>query len=315
LTDIEALRDRYRGALVGSAVGDALGATVEFKSRAEIVRTHGQLRDIIGGGWLRLRAGEVTDDTQMALCIARSLAERGEFDGDDIAARFVDWYRSNPPDIGNTTRDALVRLASGVPWQEAGQQTHEAMRPRDASNGSVMRCAPVALMARADPQANARYSVDSSRITHANPLCIAGCIALNAGIAALLSDPATDALSVAINVTDNVTVRESLRSAPEHTPESLDAGGYVLATLQSSFWAMANHDALEETIIAAVNLGDDADTTGAVAGALAGARWGYNAIPERWLDVLIGRDELVELADRLLELSMHDALAKTPRSW
>ncbi len=307
MTDQESLRDRYRGALVGSAVGDALGATVEFMSRDEISRKHGTLRDIVGGGWLNLPRGEVTDDTQMARCIARSLAERGKFDGNDIADRFVAWYRSNPPDIGNTTRDALVRLASGVPWQEAGQQTHEKMRPRDKSNGSVMRCAPIALFARTDQQANARYSADSSRITHANPLCIAACVALNAGIAVLLTDPDADAMSAAIDATDDEIVRESLQSVHEQTAETLDAGGYVLATLQSSFWALTTNDSLEEAIVAAVNLGQDADTTGAVAGALAGARWGYGAIPDRWLEVLRGREELVELADRLLELSLRDA--------
>jgi len=307
LIDHEALRDRYRGALVGSAVGDALGATLEFMSRDGIARQYGQLRDIVGGGWLNLPAGEVTDDTQMALCIARSLVECGTFDGDDIAERFVEWYRSNPPDIGNTTRDSLVRLASGVPWQEAGQQTHEKMRPRDASNGSIMRCAPVALYARADPDANARFSADSSRITHANPLCIAGCVALNAGIAALLTDPACDALAVAINAADNETVRVSLQAVPDQRCDTLDAGGYVLATLQSSFWALTTHSTLEDGIIAAVNLGQDADTTGAVAGALVGARWGYSAIPERWLGVLRGREELVALADRLLDLSVRKA--------
>jgi ADP-ribosyl-[dinitrogen reductase] hydrolase len=304
LIDREALRDRYRGALVASAVGDALGATLEFMSRDEIARQYGQLREIVGGGWLKLPKGEVTDDTQMALCIARSLAERSAFHADDIAARFVDWYRSNPPDIGNTTRDALVRLAAGVSWQEAGQQTHERMRPRDASNGSVMRCAPVALFARSDPEANVNHSADSSRITHANPLCVAGCVALNAGIAALLDDPASDPLEVAIAATDNKTVLDSLRSVPSQTAETLDAGGYVLATVTSSLWCVMSHDSLEDAIVAAVNLGDDADTTGAVAGALAGARWGYSAIPQRWLDVLHGREELEALADRLLELSL-----------
>jgi ADP-ribosyl-[dinitrogen reductase] hydrolase len=303
LVDQEALRDRYRGVLVASAVGDALGATLEFMSRDEIARQHGQLREIVGGGWLKLPKGEVTDDTQMALCIARSLAERGAFDADDIATRFVEWYRSNPPDIGNTTRDALARLAAGVPWQEAGQQTHERMRPRDASNGSVMRCAPVALFARADPAANARFSADSSRITHANPLCVAGCITLNAAVAALLDDPASNPLDAAVAATDNETILDALRAVPAQTAETLDAGGYVLATLTSSLWAVMTHESLEEAIVAAVNLGDDADTTGAVAGALAGARWGYAAIPDRWLDVLRGREELESLADRLLEMS------------
>jgi ADP-ribosyl-[dinitrogen reductase] hydrolase len=304
LVDQDALRDRYRGALVGSAVGDALGATLEFMSRADIAARYGTLRDIVGGGWLHLPVGEVTDDTQMALCIARSLAERGLFDGDDIAARFVGWYRSNPPDIGNTTRDALVRLAAGVPWQAAGQQTHERMRPRDASNGSIMRCAPIALFARSDPDANARYSADSSRITHANLLCVAGCVALNSSIAALLDDPSADALAAALAATDDAEVRAKLEAAPVQTAETLDVGGYVLATIQSSFWALLSHDNLEDAIIAAVNLGDDADTTGAVTGALAGARWGHAAIPPRWLDVLKGHDELVELADRLLDLSL-----------
>lgn len=304
-TQIVGLRDRYRGAMVGSAVGDALGATVEFTSRAEIQARHGVHRDITGGGWLHLAAGEVTDDTQMARCLARSLVSRGRFDGDDIAANFVEWYRSNPPDIGNTTRHALVQLAAGVPWSESGQRTHDAMRPNDASNGSIMRAAPVALFARADSALNERCSADQSRITHANPLCIDACIALNAAIAALLDDPSADAIAVAIAASSNDTVRASLVDVPEQTAESLNAGGYVLATLQSSFWAITQHESLENAVIAAVNLGEDADTTGAVAGALAGAKWGYDAIPKRWINVLIGRDELVELADGLLELSMY----------
>ncbi len=306
MIDLEALRNRYRGALVGSAVGDALGATVEFMSRAEIARQFGQLREIIGGGWLNLPAGEVTDDTQMALCIATSLAEHGKFSGDDIAVRFVEWYRSNPPDIGNTTRDALVRLAADVPWQDAGQQTHEKLRPRDASNGSVMRCAPVALFARGDEEANRRYSEDSSRITHANPLCVDGCVALNAAIAVLLNDADSDPLDVAIASTSNETIRATLRAVPTQNASTLKSGGYVLETLQSALWALTTHDRLEDVVVAAVNLGDDADTTGAVAGALAGARWGFDAIPSRWLDILRCRDELVELADRLLDHSLND---------
>jgi len=304
-TDTEKLRDRYRGALLGSAIGDALGATVEFMSRADILAQHGVHRNITGGGWLKLPAGEVTDDTQMARCLARSLADVGRFDGDDISAKFVEWYASNPPDIGNTTRDALKRLAAGLPWTEAGLQTHEAMRPRDASNGSLMRAAPVALFTRTDAELNARYSADQSRITHANPLCIDACVALNSAIAALLDNPAADATEAAIAASTNDIVRASLAAVPKQTVETLSAGGYVLATLQSSFWAITRHDSAEATIIAAVNLGDDADTTGAVAGALAGAKWGFSALPQRWLNVLIGGDELLKLADQLLERSMN----------
>lgn len=300
----ENLRDRYRGVLVGSAAGDALGATVEFMDRREIQERYGVLRDIVGGGWLRLPAGEVTDDTQMALCIARSIAERGQFDPDDVASRFVDWYRSNPPDIGNTTRRSLQLLDEGVPWHEAGAQTHREMRPRDASNGSVMRCAPVALLARGDPGFNALASADSSRITHANPLSIDGCVALNAAIAALLDDPYADALANAIEAAQEDLVIDSLAGVSKQTVESIDAGGYVLSTLQSAFWAVTTSASLEDAIVKAVNLGQDADTTGAVAGALAGAKWGYQAIPERWRDALVEHDTFVSLADRLLEISL-----------
>jgi ADP-ribosyl-[dinitrogen reductase] hydrolase len=303
LDERAALRDRYRGALLASAAGDALGATLEFMTRDAIERQYGQLRDIVGGGWLHVAPGEITDDTQMALCIARSLVERQGFDADDVAARFVAWHASRPKDIGNTTAHALEQLARGVPWQTAGQHTHVTLRPRDASNGSIMRCAPLALYARADPAQNARLATDASRITHANPLCVAASVALNAAIAALLDDPSADARAIASDATDNAQLRAALAEIPQRDASSLDAGGYVLATMQSAFWAVTQHATLEDAIIAAVNLGDDADTTGAVAGALAGARWGMSAIPERWLDVLQPRDELLTLADGLLELA------------
>lgn len=299
----ELLRDRYRGVLLGKAVGDALGATLEFMSRERIRTQYGTLRDIVGGGWLNLPAGEITDDTQMALCIARSIVERGEFDADDISDRFVGWYRSDPPDVGNTTADALRQLASGVPWEEAGWNTHLRMRPRDASNGSVMRCAPVAMLNRLDPVQNARDSTDSSRITHANPLCIEGCVVLNATVATLLNDPQADPLSVAGMAASSDEMLAIIGGAASADPERLNAGGYVLATIQSALWAVTSHDSLEESVIAAVNLGQDADTTGAVAGALAGARWGASAIPERWLDVLLAREELESLADGILAVA------------
>ena len=299
----ESLRDRYRGVLLGKAVGDALGATVEFMSPAAIQLEYGTLRDIVGGGWLSLPIGEVTDDTQMALCIAHSIVDRHGFDADDISARFVEWYRSNPPDIGNTTRHALSQLASGVHWTEAGQNTHVAIRPNDASNGSVMRCAPVALLNRLDPVRNSQQSIDSSRITHANPLCTEGCVVLNSAIAALLNEPRTDPVAVAHASATSDLMRESLAGVTAQDSETLDAGGYVLSTLQSAFWAVTTHRSFEEAVVAAVNLGQDADTTGAVAGALAGARWGAEGIPDRWLDVLIARRELTSLADAILEFS------------
>jgi len=292
--------NRFRGVMLGIAAGDALGATVEFMSPEAIAATIGVHREIVGGGWLHLAAGEVTDDTQMALCIARSLVEKQRFDADDIAANFVEWYRSDPKDIGNTTRHALELLDAGVPWQEAGARTHEAMRPRDASNGSIMRCAPIALAAWRDAEMNARHSADSSRITHANPLCVDACVALNAAVAALLHGE-SDPLAAADRAAELNEVRAAIDAAAAATPDMLPAGGYVLDTLSAALWAVTAHDTPEDAIVAAVNLGNDADTTGAVAGALAGARWGAEALPARWVDALLGKDELVALADALLD--------------
>lgn len=299
----QALRDRYRGVLAGLAAGDALGATVEFMSRAEIRARYGVHREITGGGWLGLPPGEVTDDTQMALCIARSIAERERFDPADVAARFLGWYRSDPPDIGNTTRRSLEYLAAGMAWDEAGLRTHHDLRPRDASNGSLMRCAPVALYARRDATGNARHSADSSRITHANPAAVDACVAFNAAVAVLLEDPNADFMAAALAAAREPEVRAALQEARSADPERLDAGGHVISTLRAACWAVLAHAGFEEAVVAAVNLGQDADTTGAVAGALAGARWGVDSIPSRWRAALLGHDELLSLADRLLELS------------
>ncbi len=148
------LQDRYHGVLLGLACGDALGGPVEFKSRDEVAELHpGGLRDFVGGGWLSLDPGEITDDTQMTLAIARSLAETGTLDMNDIARRFLDWYESDPKDIGLTTRAALVALKKGVSWEESGKRVSGYASGNAAGNGAVMRCAPVALRFRRDPEA------------------------------------------------------------------------------------------------------------------------------------------------------------------
>ena len=299
----EATRDHYRGVLVASAIGDALGATVEFMAPADIRSTIGVHREILGGGWLELTPGEVTDDTQMALCIARSIVGVGRFDPDDIASRFVEWFRSDPKDIGNTTRRALQHLARGVSWSESGLRTHVEMRPRDASNGSLMRIAPVPLLAPYDLDATLHDAEQSSRITHANPLCVDACRAAATVIASLVRDPDSAFIDAALHAASVAEVQAVIERAPHSTPERLRAGGFVLDTLEAALCAVSSSNSFEDALVAAVNLGNDADTTGAVAGAIAGAKWGMSSIPARWLHVLQNRDELVSLADGLYSLA------------
>ncbi len=296
----EILKDRYRGCMLGLAVGDALGAPLEFLERDEIAERHGVLREMIGGGWLETEPGEWTDDTQMALAIARSIVRSGGIEPADVATLFVEWFSSLPKDVGNTTSRSLQHLVDGVPWNEAGARALRELGGSAPSNGSLMRTAPIALANRGDDEALIRYSVDISRITHADPLACWSCVALDLGISALLSESG-DAIRAAAAVPQEDVMRAVMRSSVDRG--EVRSGGYVLDTLQAAFWAFRHQDGFEDVVVAAVNLGGDADTIGAVAGALAGARYGASAIPERWLSVLHGRDELIDLADRLLELS------------
>ncbi|HET9659669.1 MAG TPA: ADP-ribosylglycohydrolase family protein [Thermomicrobiales bacterium] len=293
------LEDRYLGCLIGLACGDALGGPVEFDSRETMdQRFPDGLREFIGGGWLHLLPGEITDDTQMTLDVARSLCAFPEGNMIDLADRFLAWRNSQPKDIGNTTRDALDRLARGLPWSQAGEQTHRDRGPRaSAGNGAIMRCAPVAMRFRTNPDRLRDSSIDISRITHANPLCTWASVAVNRTIAALLDgESIRDAIerSTAGIALDEVTTAVVLAMTAER--EAIRSGGFVLDTLSAACWSLLQTASFEEALVIAVGLGGDTDTTGAVAGALAGAHYGYEAIPTRWRDTVQHRDELASLA-------------------
>ncbi|GIW04097.1 MAG: ADP-ribosyl-[dinitrogen reductase] glycohydrolase [Thermomicrobiales bacterium] len=303
MADTSTLADRYRGTLLGLACGDALGGPVEFIARDEIARRFpAGVREMLGGGWLNLAPGEVTDDTQMTLALARSLAENDVLDMADVAARFVAWYESKPKDVGNTTAAALRLLAGGVPWSEAGERVLLLRGAGGAAgNGAIMRCAPVALRFRRDRTLLVRASLDTARITHADPRCTWGAVAVNQAIVHLLEGgEREEAPRAAIDGIPNEDLRQAVVAARDTPRERLGSGGFVLDTIRAAFWCLLHHASLEETVVAAVSLGDDADTTGAVAGALAGAHYGASAIPRRWLDLLKPRQELEMLADRLL---------------
>ena len=184
--EMDDLLDRFQGCLVGLAVGDALGGPVEGCTVNEIAARYGRLIEMVGGGWLGLRPGETTDDTAMMLCIARSIVHQGRFDPDDVAQHFLGWFRSRPKDIGNTTRRALVELERGAPWKRAGLQAHRALGGMSAGNGSIMRCAPVALLHYCHEHLLIRDSVYSSIITHFDQKASWGAVAVNLAIARLL---------------------------------------------------------------------------------------------------------------------------------
>lgn len=306
------VRSRARGTLLGLACGDALGRPVEFRTPAAIEAEHGRVTEMLGDGAHGKPPGTVTDDTEMALCIARSLVERKGFDGADVARRFVEWYDSGPFDVGLMTADSLALVREGAAWRDAGRQVWDRRTEgSNAGNGSVMRCVPYALAYHEHPGVLAEVSSTSSQITHADPRCTAGCALLNEVVRRLLreeSDPenvVSDSLSAVDRdgrLPDALWTRVAGLPA-ETDPETLGYSGYVLATLESGLYHALSADSFEEAVVEAVNEGDDADTVGAVTGAVAGARFGVEAIPDRWADELAERTELLRLADQLLELA------------
>jgi ADP-ribosyl-[dinitrogen reductase] hydrolase len=289
--------------LLGLACGDALGRPVEFRSAESITDEHGTVREMLGDGTHGQPTGTVTDDTDLALCIARSLVEQETFDGQDIAGRFHEWYESGPFDIGLMTADALRTYDCGASWRDAGRDVwRDRPEGQNAGNGSVMRCAPHAIAFADGLDTLVRVSTLSSAITHYDPRCTYGCVILNCTIAGYLRGadaPLDDALERVQGDAPDEFV-EAVRLVPDVvSDEQLESTGYVVHTLQTALYDALTADSAEDAIVTAVNRGGDTDTVGAVTGAIAGARFGSGSLPDRWLDTIEYREDLELLAHAL----------------
>lgn len=290
--DLDDVRDRARAAFLGLALGDALGATVEFMTASEIRARHGVHREIVGGGWLHLRPGSVTDDTEMSLCLARAVDAAGGWDLRAAADGLVAWLRSGPADVGSTVRKGLRRYM--LEGTLAGPPNDG-----DAGNGAAMRMVPVALATLADRALLARLAVEQGRLTHHHPLSDAAC--LHVGELLHLA-----CLGRSRARLERATAELAARQ-PAFRPEPYRgvASGYVVDTLSTVLHFFSQTASFEACLVAVVNQGGDADTTGAIAGAVAGAYYGPGELPGRWLRRLDPRvrAEAVRLADRLVALS------------
>ncbi|MBX0323628.1 ADP-ribosylglycohydrolase family protein [Halomicroarcula sp. F13] len=292
-----------RGVVVGLACGDALGRPVEGWSADRIRRRHGTVDAMLGDGAHGLPAGAVTDDTEMARCLARSLTERDGWDPDDAADRFVAWFRDDPTGIGGMTYRVLSRVAAGEDWERAARDVWErSPEGRNAGNGSLMRCAPVGIAFADDPPRLVDVSMASSRLTHWDPRCTHACAALNLAIAAAAAgDPPVETardhlLEHTTDPPDTVLGALSDAADADRDPGTLPVSGYVVDTLEAGLGHALAADSFREAVVSAVNNGGDADTVGAVAGAVAGARFGVDEIPAAWLDALEGSETLSRLA-------------------
>ena len=298
--------DRYQGCLVGLAVGDAVGTTLEFQTPGTFV----PIEDMMGGGPFGLAAGQWTDDTSMALCLADSLLACDGFEPTDQLKRYCDWYRHGYRsstgacfDIGGTVRAALERFEhSGDPF--CGSED-----PDTAGNGSIMRLAPIPMFYADDPATADQRAVDSSRTTHAAPAAVDACRLLNAMVIVLLSGGSKEdacrsdhpllegfweAQPLVVEI-DEIRRGSFLRKDP---PE-VRGTGYVVASLEAALWAFDRSSSFREGCLLAANLGDDADTTAAVYGQIAGAYYGLGGIPELWRTRLYQGEAIRDLATQL----------------
>lgn len=289
------LLDRAVAAYLGLAIGDALGATVEFMTPAEIRGQYGLHRDITGGGWLRLKAGQVTDDTTMSLALGDAILKTGGVEARACADAFDAWMRGKPVDIGNTVRRNLISYRmSGNP--EALASEH------DAGNGAAMRVLPVALASYGQPE-NSTISAcrTQAHVTHNNTLSDAACETLVLMVHDFLQGH--DADSIERRRVQALVERHSVFAYDRKRRDN--PSGFVVETMQAvlqSFFATSN---FEDCLIDVVNRGGDADTTGAIAGMLAGARYGTAALPRRWVNALDGQVRLrcTEQAQALMSLA------------
>ncbi|WP_298441546.1 ADP-ribosylglycohydrolase family protein [uncultured Ferrimonas sp.] len=306
----DSFHPKARGCLLGLALGDALGTTLEFKAKGSFT----PILDMMGGGPFNLRAGQWTDDTSMALCLADSLLATGYNDPIDQNARYLRWYRHGENsvtghcfDIGNTVRAALHR------FERSGDGFCGSRDPFSAGNGSLMRLAPVVLAYchPFDHQLLWQMAADSSRTTHSEALTVSACQVMASAIAVALTLPSGDKnqwLSQWREQLQPLPVAPKLKpllagSFIDKTEAEIVGSGYVLASLEAALWAFWHSDNFEQGALLAANLGDDADTTAAIFGQLAGAFYGLDGLPQHWLDKLAWRQQIEQRAQALWQLT------------
>ena len=259
------LQSKIKGSLYGFAIGDAMGATTEFMEKESIENKYGKVTDIIGGGWLHLKAGDVTDDTQMMLCVCEAIEyarDNSWVEDEEITMldrcceNFVAWYKTNPPDIGGCCRRVIQNCMNHI---DHNYWMNEAYDPNSLGNGSLMRTLPIILSGQSEDLA-----ISQGRLTHNNETCDWSLLSYFRNMEEVLYN--------------DTFLNSSLKP--------FSSNGHVINTLNNALYYVQHTMSLEDSIIMAVNEGGDADTIAAITGSLAGALYGYDSIPQRWIDQL-----------------------------
>jgi len=297
------IRDRIAGALYGVAIGDALGAPLEFMSKEEISRKHGRVTEMIGGGWLNVMPGEITDDTQMTLAVAEGIIEDPDNPIKAIGKRFIEWARSGPKDIGGTCsmsiRWAIFLGQNDAPdeekWFEASKYTSKANGGRSGGNGALMRTVYPGLYYK-DLLMAVETAGAIAQMTHWDKKSTEACNLYTEMIHLIIES---------VNKEQALQIIRDVLQGSEYcleTRKQLNPTGYVVDSFKCALHSIAVSPTFEEAITEAVNLGGDADTIAAITGGLAGAIYGYNMIPERWINTLA--QAIKNRLDRLVDAAV-----------
>lgn len=298
-----AIIERSKAAYLGLAIGDALGATTEFMLPQEIEMQYGTHKKIIGGGWLQLKPGQVTDDTTMALTLGQSLIEQRAVSPEHIAQAYSEWLASKPVDVGNTVRRGIIHFRySGV--------TSLPLREQDAGNGAAMRALPMVLFSfGADVAYIRHWHRQQAHTTHNNPLSDAAIDCINDMIHLIFAGEVKDSLLQG-------PVEKLIRQFPEfdfQKKQRNNPSGYIVETMQAVFQAFFSTNTFESCLIDIVNRGGDADTTGAIAGAIAGAYYGLPALPRQWVKKLDAKiyHQVVDQSEQIIRLAFQRSASHT----
>lgn len=290
-------KDRVVGCLFGLACGDATGTTLEFMSRG----TFKPIADMVGGGHFNLEKGQWTDDTSMALCLGHSLAFQNGFDPIDQMNRYCNWYRygymsstGDCFDIGITVSRALKS------YLETGEPFSGAVDEFSSGNGGLMRLAPVPMFYRNDLEKAIKIAGEATRTTHGSALCIdSSKLFCELLIRAMNLSDKDHILSADYKPYNEAVANIANKTYLKYSYEQLTGSGFVVESLESALWCFYNGNSFKECILLAANIGNDADTTAAICGQIAGAYYGLNGIPVDWVNALTDSEEIMELAECL----------------
>ncbi len=292
--------NKLKGSLVGLACGDAVGTTVEFKPRGSFE----PMTDMIGGGPFNLKRGEWTDDTSMALCLAQSLIESNGFDAADQMRRYCDWYRNGYMssngrcfDIGNTVRNALEK------YRPTLNPFCGSLDRQSAGNGSIMRLAPIVIFYYPDRGDILKYASESSRTTHGAKECLEACVLLALILHSIFAgETDKNCLHQFCPLTISSRKLKSIASGDYRYKDAahIKGSGYVVESLEAALYCFYHSDSYRQAILMAANLGDDADTTAAICGQIAGAYYGLSGIPQEWVNSLAMSAEILKISELLI---------------